>query len=216
VHKNFVCTVLLFFQKACDGSFKEAVDKVDYLPETDRDAFDVFMEWVYTKMIKYSKWPLDKTSDTDTAVWWLLVVKLYLLAKYLQCSSFGNAVLESVGRVVTRKQVVMLPRKECTTLLYNSTFGPCGMRRLFVALQGWKWTASQSTPAGGWNSYFNGFPQEYLVDLIVQLQKQGQHLEQNPFVNERACEVFRDPEIPCEPVEASGGTENQDSSTAQT
>jgi BTB/POZ domain len=87
VHKNFVCTVSLFFQKACNGSFKEAVDKVVYLPETDRDAFDVFMEWVYTKMINYPKWPLDKTSDTDTAVWWLRVVKLYLLAKYLQCSS---------------------------------------------------------------------------------------------------------------------------------
>jgi hypothetical protein len=193
------------------------LDKVVCLPEVDSDAFDVFMEWVYTRMIKFPKWPLDKTSQADSGVWWLLVVKLYLLANYLQCTSFGNAVLESVGRAVARKHVTTYTGKGTTTLLYNSTLGPCGMRALFVALHVWKLTTAQLTACESkWNSYFKGFPEEYLVDLIIMLQRKTHQLEQDPFANEKACQVFRDTEIACEPVEASDGTVNQPTSAAQT
>ena len=214
---SFVCNVSPFFQKACNSSFKEALDKVVCLPEADCDAFDVFLEWVYTRMVKYPTWPLDKLSRGECAVWWRLVVKLYLLANYLQCTSFGNAVLESVSRAVTRKHVSRYQGIETTKLLYNSTLGPCGMRGLLVAMKVWRSSLTQFTAhESECNGYYKGYPEDYLVDLIIKLQKKSHQLEQDPFANEKACQVFRDPEIACEPVEASGGTENQPPSAAHT
>jgi hypothetical protein len=88
--------------------FKEALNDKVYLPEADPEAFNTFMEWVYTRMIRFPKWPLDKASDAKIDAWWMLVAK-HVLANYLQSTPFGNAVIDSVCRSPNRKQVTSSP-----------------------------------------------------------------------------------------------------------
>nr|OQO29842.1 hypothetical protein B0A51_01999 [Rachicladosporium sp. CCFEE 5018] len=47
VHKVIVCTACGFFEKACDGNFKEAAEGVINLPDDDPDAVQVMLEFFY-------------------------------------------------------------------------------------------------------------------------------------------------------------------------
>nr|OQO30860.1 hypothetical protein B0A51_01483 [Rachicladosporium sp. CCFEE 5018] len=47
VHKVIVCTACEFFEKACDGNFKEAAEGVINLPDDDPDAVQVMLEFFY-------------------------------------------------------------------------------------------------------------------------------------------------------------------------
>ncbi len=196
--------------------FKEALDDVVYLPEADPETFDVFLEWVYTKVVRFPKWPVDKTSLSECEAWWHLVTRLYLLADYLQCTSFGNALLDRVSRIVVRGQIDPHPSYDTTILLYKSTTGHCGMRKLFVAL--WVWKTSQSQFAAKedeWRAYFKGLPEEFLSDLVVKLQKKNHELEQDPFANEKTCQIFRDTVIGSQVVATPNNETNKASSPVQ-
>jgi BTB/POZ domain len=209
VHKSFVCNVSPFFQGACNSLFKEALSDEVYLPTADPDAFDIFMDWIYTRRIRYPKWPLDKTSQLDSEAWWLLVAKAYLLANYLQCTEFGNTLVDFISRSVTRKQVKSPPGSSVITLVYNSTMDDCGLRRLLVAWLVWR------TESSSWNnereirSSFSGLPAEYACDVMIKSQKKQHKLDQDPFVNEKTCLVFHDKEIGNQVGKAASSREKQ-------
>ncbi len=144
------------------------------------------------------------------------MTRMYLLANYLQCTSFGNALLDCVCRFVIRKQIISRPSYQTTILLYKSTIGHCGMRRLFVAL--WVWRTSPSLFAAKedeWTAYFKGLPEEFPIDLVVKLQKRNHQLEQDPFANEKACQTFRDSVIGSQAVATPSNETNEASSPAQ-
>ncbi len=209
VHKNFVCNASPFFEGACNSLFKEALNDEVYLPDADPEAFDIFMEWVYTKRIRLPRHPPDKGSKEDGDAWWILLAKMYLLAHYLQSTSFGNAVTDFVGRSISRKQVIQNPQCDVIDLVYNSTIGDCGLRRIFVALTVWRTMPACWEEESNWRSHLRGLPAEYSHDLVIKLQRKNHELEKDPFLNERTCQVFWDTELGCQAVKPAVNTENQ-------
>lgn len=200
VHKTFVCAISPFFQGACNTFFKEALNDEVYLPEADPEAFEVFMAWVYTRIIKPLGPVPSKMSVADCEAWWMLLVKIYLLAHYLQSTSFGNAVMEFGSRSITHKHMLQNPHCAAIELVYNSTMGNCGLRRLFVALNVWRTPPECWEEEDGWRTYLGGLPAEYTQDLVIKLQRKNHQLDQDPFVNEKACHIFRDADIGCQMI----------------
>ncbi|ERF77047.1 hypothetical protein EPUS_07953 [Endocarpon pusillum Z07020] len=201
VHKNFVCGVSPFFHGTCNSLSKEGLKDEVYLPEADPEVFDAFMEWVYTGKVKFSAWPINKTSKPECNAWWSFGTKLYLLAHYLQCTTFGNAVIDSISRAVTNKQVMLFPGPNLIDLLYKSTPGDCGLRRIFVALNVWRSGAGYWRGDDEWRTRLSGLPVEYSNDLVVQLLRRNHQFDQNPFAGDTACHVFRDKELGSQAVE---------------
>jgi BTB/POZ domain len=195
VHKNLVCNISPFFRGACSSLFREGVNDVVCLPEQDPEAFDIFLEWMYTGRIGSRPHPPNKESAAESEAWWILVTKLYLLAHYLQSTSFGNEVIDLIGRSVARKQVRKNPQSDTIHLVYNSTVDGCGLRKLFVALDVWRPHLHSWTHVGLWKDYLEGCPAEFSQDLVVGLMRKNHQLDQDPFINERACYMFRDSEL---------------------
>jgi hypothetical protein len=166
------------------------------------------MEWVYTRAIKVSKHPPSKDSWVESHVWWMEIAKAYPLAHYLQITAFGNAVMEFVGRSITRRYVVQSPLPNVVRLVYSSTLGECVLRKLFVALNVWRtnpalWEESQKKRS------LKGLPAECSHDLVIKLQRRHHQLDKDPFVNEKTCQTFRDPETGCYYVILAGNGETQ-------
>ncbi|KAF7504276.1 hypothetical protein GJ744_002534 [Endocarpon pusillum] len=65
-----------FFYGACNILFKEGLKDEVYLSEADPEVFDAFMEWVYTSEVKFSAWPINKTSKLECKAWWSFGTKL--------------------------------------------------------------------------------------------------------------------------------------------
>jgi BTB/POZ domain len=192
VHKNLVCKISPFFRGACNSLFKEALNDEIYLPEQDPEAFDIFLEWLYTRLIRFFPHPLNEQDIAENNAWWILVTQMYVLAQYLQITSFGNDVIDLIGRSIAQEQVLRNPQSEAIDLLYNSTIGGCGLRRLYVALSVWRTNPDSFTNVKGWKAYLEGCPAEYSHDLVISLQRKNHQLDEDPFVNEQACQVFRD------------------------
>lgn len=195
VHKRFVCNASPFFQSACNSLFKEAMDKEVYLPKADPEAFDIFMGWLYMGNVKFPTCPIDKTSVLESGAYWLSIANTYLLASYLQCTAFGNALLDSVSRIIRDQQVTILPSPEVINLVYESTISDCGLRRLFIAINVWQTTPKHWAENSPWRSYLQNLPVEYCHDLIAALHKKNHHGDQDPLANDKASQVFRDTEV---------------------
>jgi BTB/POZ domain len=195
VHKNLVCSISPFFRGACNSLFKEGLNSEICLPEQDPEAFDIFLEWVYTRRIRFSPHPPNEDSAAESNAWWILVTEMYLLAHYLQVTSFGNEVIDLIGRSITRKEVLRNPQSDAIHLVYNSTVDRCGLRNLFVALNVWRPHLQCWTVVNGWKDYLEGCPAEFSQDLVVSLIRKNHQLDQDPFVNEKTCHVFRDREL---------------------
>lgn len=190
-----VCKISPFFQGACNSLFKEALSGEIYLPEADPQAFDIFMDWMYTRLINFPGHPPKKESIGEIKAWWILAAKMYVLAHYLQCTTFGNAVIDLICRSLTNEHILRGPHNDVIDLVYNSTFGDCGLRKLLVAMSVW-WTASDLWKEGkDCKTSLEGLPAEYSHDLVFQLQRRNHKLDQDPFVNEETCQIFRDAEL---------------------
>ncbi len=66
-----------------------------------------------------------------------------------------------------------------------------------------------------WTAYFNRLPGELLSDLVVKLQKKNHQLEQDPFANEKASQIFRDTVIGSQAVAIPRNETNEASTPAQ-
>ena len=195
IHQNLVCKVSPVFLGACNSLFKEALSGEIYLSEADPEAFDIFMEWVYTGLIEFPGHPPNEQSIGDHDAWWSLVAKMYVLAHYLQSTSFGNKVIDFIVCTIMRKQVLQSPQCGVIDLVYSSTTGDCGLRKLFVALTVWRTGPERWEEVMGWKTYLEGLPAEYSHDLVVRLQRRHHQLDQDPFVSEKKCQIFRDAEL---------------------
>jgi BTB/POZ domain len=195
VHKNLVCETSPFFRGACNSLFKEGLNDVIYLPEQDPEAFDIFMDWVYTGLIIFDPHPPNEESATESKAWWILVTQMYLLAHYLQSTSFGNDVIDFIGLSITRHEVLKNPQSDAIHLAYNSTLDGCGLRKLFVALNVWRPHLDRWTHVSAWKDYLEACPAEFSQDLVVSLVRKNYELDEDPFIDAEACHVFRDSEL---------------------
>ena len=164
------------------------------MPEQDPEAFDIFLEWLYTRLIKVSSYHPNEESAAESNAWWILGTKMYALAQYLQITSFGNDVIDLIGRSIIRKQGLKNPQHDAIHLVYNSTVDGCGLRNLIVSLNVWR-TETDCWTVNGWKAYLEGCPAEFSQDMVVSLMRKHLGLDEDPFVNKKACQIFRDKEL---------------------
>lgn len=86
-HKGRLCEESIFFEKAFNGSFQEAITESIRLVDESVEEIKIFEEWLYTSRVNY-----DKESDDPS----LLLVKVYIVADKLGTSGFQNAVLHTL------------------------------------------------------------------------------------------------------------------------
>jgi hypothetical protein len=68
VHASFLTYHSEYFRAALNGSWKEAEDRVVTLEDVEPDAFEVFVDWLYTQQIPAElKEQLDNFATTDAA-----------------------------------------------------------------------------------------------------------------------------------------------------
>lgn len=194
VHKQFVCCVSPFFDAACNSQFKEALDDEVCLPEGKPESFDIFLEWIYTRAIRISKHPPAKDDNAEVLQWWIELTNAYFLAQYLQSAAFGNAVIDFMSRSILRKQVHNTPIHKVAMLVYTSTVNDCGLRRLLIAWLLWRPSGEYWAKEQVWKDILRSLPAEFSQDLAIKSLRMHHQLEENPFLNEKTCQVFRDAE----------------------
>lgn len=208
VHKSFVCKVSPFFHGACNSLFQEAMNDEVYLPDADPKAFNAFMDWVYTHAIKLPKRFLDKANHARSQTTWSWVAKMYLLASYLQCTSFGNALVDAVSYEVASQLITSQPQSDIIEYVYTSTIGDCGLRRLLVAVNVWKSSPVFWKRETEWRRSFSVLTPEFSTDLIVSLQRKNHKMDHDPFSSDRRRQAFRDTEIGSLAVKTISNNEN--------
>ena len=67
VHKKLLCTKSEYFKKMFSGDFKEVIESAVRMPEDDADAFDLFVQWLYSGRLEYPDMALN--TSTSGPMW---------------------------------------------------------------------------------------------------------------------------------------------------
>jgi hypothetical protein len=117
---------------------------------------------------------------------------MYILASYLQCTSFGNDLIDCVSRSMPGTQISFLPPCDVINSIHQSTVGDCGFRRLLVAWSVWSPVHAEWKGEYWWRTYLSGLPAEYYHDLALSLLRKNHQLDQNPFADGKTSQRFHD------------------------
>jgi hypothetical protein len=201
-HTDFLCEVSPFFRAACNGQFRESAEGQVHLPETEPDIFDAFLVWVYTREVT--------SLDLVRTDWinWPDLVSMYLLAQYLQCTGFGNAVLSAPANEASRRKgsysstsitaLITCLSAETINLAYSLTLDKSALRRLLVALRVWdtvdSYRRDPPEPAIYQKDYVEKLPFAYLCDLTIGLETRNRYAVSDPFAKSKttATDLFED------------------------
>ena len=163
IHKRLVCQVSPYFKAALNGSFEESVDGELRLHEQEPELFNCFVEWVYSGNVELSKLCGKQHHDSEV---WTKFSKLYLLSKYLQCSAFGNRLLDSAPVIsILDQQKYTLPDAGIVKMVYENTVGQCGIRRYLAATFVWLTKDSISKDMKLLGECLAGLPAECALDI---------------------------------------------------
>ncbi|KAH6639639.1 hypothetical protein C7974DRAFT_410597 [Boeremia exigua] len=108
VHKSLLTQHSEYFQRALNGSWKEAEEGVITLEDVECNTFDIFVEWLYTQKVpkKYSEW-LKDTLTPD--IWQRKAVQMAIV----KACHFGDRFLVSeFGRIVERTFICYIVTSE--------------------------------------------------------------------------------------------------------
>ena len=131
--KRRVCQVSDFFERACNGPFKEAITSEVRLPEVAPKMFDRFIDWLYSGKIQ-AETPRPPYLVDDE--WWTSAGETYKLAAYLQCRTFGNDWLGHIWSLAGsswERSMLGPPSSTIIHEIYASTTRHCGLQRLTAA-----------------------------------------------------------------------------------
>jgi hypothetical protein len=136
------------------------------------------------------------------------VVQTYVLESYLQCTEFGNAVMEVMCRSVRREDFLWHPGPTPIRNAFKSTVEGWALRRLSAALQVWKFQPAWWKDKNEWRDYLEFVPRAYTHDLVMSLHKRSHHLERDSFVKQKTSQLFLDMDTGCRL--ANAGRKTQD------
>ena len=141
IHKNLICGVVLFFQKAFHGGFHESITGEMSLPEEDPSAFKLFIFWLYKGKFTIPHQHLKGNSRTATRENITSSLRLYIMAEKWCSKEIQKAAIEviyewfgtSIDKDEMAAQVAALTK--VVHDLYNGTTAGSEKARILVARQ---------------------------------------------------------------------------------
>jgi hypothetical protein len=104
----------------------------------------------------------------DENAWqWHTLAKMYLLAQYIRCTKFGNAVTAWLAENIVSSGSAQ-PPPSVIRLIYDSATTNCAMRRLVVAA--WVWTL-ECLEEAKLQPNLKDWPIEFYRDLVTGMAK---------------------------------------------
>lgn len=136
--KTFLTKTSEFFQKCCNGEWKEASTRNIELLEADSNVFSTYLQWLYTGELiatEESRRQGLRAIDSNTrlsvahATFKALAV-LGIFGDMIMDSAFENAVVDEI--IKTREATVYDPSTAAVRTIYNNTASSKNIKRLFV------------------------------------------------------------------------------------
>ncbi|KAF2122118.1 hypothetical protein BDV96DRAFT_682126 [Lophiotrema nucula] len=168
VHSTVICPRARFFEKAMNGSWKEAEDKVVELKEDDPITFQRYQSLIYAGSAAFPD-PEKDQSRVGYAVLNLqkALVRIYILADKLQDTKSKALVTETL-LAVRRKSWKMVDgtsedyafSSSLIRIIYDDTPDSCPLRRMVV-------DDYAEVASGNWLARREHFPPEFIYDLAV-------------------------------------------------
>ena len=122
-----------FFQAALEHDWKKAHEKRVSLPETRVEAFEGYLQWLYTGQITFTSPDPKPDPQPDTDLhWFIQSVYLFALGDYLDDLKFRQAVLDYIATKFLEKKSP--PGPGIIRLAWDSTPPDSLLRQLFLDL----------------------------------------------------------------------------------
>ena len=134
VHNTLVKAQSGFFRACLDGDWIERNEGKVALPEDDRDAFQTFVNWLYTKEVDVVN-GIDFDVYVDVKLFIAKLATCYILGDKLQARRFRNDVLDAIIHVCLKTNQV--PNDVEIARCYSNTQTKSTLRRLFVDMCTW-------------------------------------------------------------------------------
>lgn len=166
VHEALICARSKFFEKAMNGKWQEAENKVVNLPEDDPIAFGLYKQLLYTRRLPSKLEAREGSIHEGPGKEYVTLSRLYVLAEKIQDREAKRAAMDALlsrAREVQINEKNWWPGPEAIAIIYSGTVGPCAARRLMVDFYTCKATGSWLDQAKGL------FPAKFLYDLAISL-----------------------------------------------
>lgn len=135
-HKVILSRSSDFFKKACNKEWKEGQSKIIRLPEVEPEAFDIYLQYLYTGEVVATDDELPEHRDGSreaqaqvVRLHWILI-ETYLLADMLLDTKSKNAIMDAFIEIL--KDTKRLPDLDTITDVFRKTTDTSPMRRLLV------------------------------------------------------------------------------------
>ena len=138
VPKTFLTKTSEFFQKCCNGEWKEASTRTVELPETDPDEFAIYLQWLYTGDLVANE--DNRLQDLKTEDWeariegartiFPALIALGILADMLMDPAFENAIVDEI--IMAENAISHCPSSTSSKTLYDNVSGRSNIKRLIV------------------------------------------------------------------------------------
>ena len=124
LHKQLLCRICEYFNKALTGNFKEAQENSLALPEENSNAFALFVNWVYRSTV-----PVKNTSGAEDNV---ALYNLYIFAEKICLPGLANKAMNAIRELHNRLPVDALWHSDLVVNVYNNTEKGSALRRYCV------------------------------------------------------------------------------------
>lgn len=191
IHKRLLLEASPYLKAKLDQTPKTSIADEIRLPNQEPDLFNHFVEWLYSGTINISRTNGDARHDH---IVWTVFTKLYLLAKYLQCTAFGNRILRAApilphpDRTPTRRP--SLPAANIVKMVYDGTSERCGIRMYLVAIYVWMAERSYFEDQESLE-FFATLPAEFVLGIAEFYIRGASNLD-DPFEVRSGISVFYD------------------------
>ncbi|KAL1602644.1 hypothetical protein SLS60_006061 [Paraconiothyrium brasiliense] len=164
IHPHRLTQRSLFFKNALAANWKEAEDRVIYLPEDDPSIFFRYLDYLYTGKMSVKSTDPDTLNDGKAAVAeQLMTCRIYVFADKVQDMRCRNDAIKFMTAVVKEKRTEknwFAPGPSCIEFIYNETVPNSPMRRLVVEFYVYNVGYRKS-----YETTFKRAPKEFLVEL---------------------------------------------------
>lgn len=171
VHETLARQESAFVEAVFRSGWKEAEERVIYLPEHESEHFQIFVNFIYARHIFSSDPDEDQSSGQhEDDKEWERLAQAYALGAYLQAADFKDAIIDAIIDKVCSSSILGLQNMH--QIIYpNSPIGS-GVRRLLVDIAVSRWPTSflKSRPSRPeWSDFF----QDIAVELHARRKPQS-------------------------------------------
>lgn len=204
VHENLLIRSSPFFKAALGREFKEAKDRIVYLPESNAHAFRVYVQWLYTSQL-HTKLIFDLPTNQDSQWEWAILVKARLLGDCIQDIDFQDTVIDAMAEWANEapKTCNDVPAHSSVEV-YGNTKDDSPLRRILVDFTAYRLISGTATALDK-----SHYPSDYLTSVVGVLTERirSNRIATPPYVqNKGGCHYHSHGDKVCYKLKAKATT----------